>query len=113
MDGEGVSASPLARTLYQPATYHSGMWLRIGTIATVIVASGLLVATWVRSDDNLPADLVTCLDEAKKANAAHDIELERRLLEHAGKLPGEAKDTAAERPRRRQGTQGSPRLPCA
>ncbi|HQF88688.1 MAG TPA: hypothetical protein PLN26_15815 [Acidobacteriota bacterium] len=62
-------------------------------------AAVALVMVWVltiecRAADPLPADLILCLDEARRADAAHDIARERQVLTHAETLDGAAKDAA-------------------
>ena len=63
---------------------------------TAAVAAVVLLASavCVRAAEKLPGDLTSCVDEAKQANVAHDIELERRVLAHAETLEGDAKDAA-------------------
>ena len=63
-------------------------------IAAVAAALWLPLVEGCRATEKLPGDLASCLNEAMKANAAHDIELERRVLEHAETLEGDAKDAA-------------------
>jgi hypothetical protein len=71
-----------------------GNWKRVhcGATATAIVL--LAAAVGARAAEELPVDLVSCLNQANRANAAHDIELERRVLDHAETLQGDAKDAA-------------------
>ena len=63
----------------------------IAAVAAVVLLAAVAGA---RAAEKLPGDLVSCLNEAKQANAAHDIELERRVLEHAETLEGHGKDAA-------------------
>jgi len=64
-----------------------------GTAAAVaLVLSAAVAASWAA--ERLPGDVASCLYEAKKADAAHDIALERRILEHAETLEGDLKDAA-------------------
>ncbi len=69
-------------------------WIRASVLVTA-VATGA-IATWIWSSEALPGNLAACLSEAEKANASHDIERERRILEHAEGLAGEG--LAGERP---------------
>ena len=70
-------------------------WKRAHCGAAVMAAVACLaIVPDARAAEKLPGDLVSCLNEARQANAAHDIELERRVLEHAETLAGDAKDAA-------------------
>ncbi len=70
-------------------------WIRAAA-AAVVLAGGLAIWSW--SDEALPSDLGLCLSEAERANASHDLERERRVLEHAERLAGEGQaGEAAER----------------
>ena len=88
MRNEQNTAGPRA------AAHRRRWWIRAGAAIVVFLVGGLLVATWGWSDEVLPGDLASSLGEAKKANASHDIERERRLLEHAEGLAGDGKDAA-------------------
>jgi len=68
-------------------------WVICG-VAAVVAAAWLPVVAGRRAAEKLPGDLASCLSEAKNANAAHDIKLERRVLEHAETLQGDARDAA-------------------
>ncbi len=60
--------------------------------AVALLAGALAIWSW--SDETLPGDLASCLSEAERANASHDLEGESRILEHAERLAGEANDAA-------------------
>lgn len=66
----------------------------IGGAAAVALVLGWVLAAECRAADPLPTDLNLCLDEVRRADAAHDIERERRVLTHAETLDGAAKDAA-------------------
>jgi len=70
---------------------NSSRWMICGVAAAVV---WLAPAVECRAAGTLPDDLTLCLDEAKQANAANDIERERRLLTHAETLQGAPKDAA-------------------
>ena len=71
----------------------SPRWMTCCIVAPVAVVM-LAAVVGAQAAEKLPDDLALCLSEAKQANAAHDIELERRLLSHAESLQGDAKDAA-------------------
>lgn len=64
-----------------------------GTAAVAAIVILAAVAPALAAEE-LPDDLASCLNEDNRANAAHDIELERRVLDHAETLHGDAKDAA-------------------
>jgi hypothetical protein len=70
----------------------SSRWMMCGVAA--MVATGL----GCRAADRQPDDLALCLDEARRANAAHDIERERRVLTHVETLQGRARFAHGSRP---------------
>ena len=63
-------------------------------IAAAATATALFAALGAHAAGKLPGDLIACLNEADRASAAHDIEGERLVLEHAETLSGEARDVA-------------------
>ena len=67
-------------------------WTSLVLVAVAAVA--VVLTGQLRSPGKLPDDLASALTEAKNANAGHDIELQRRILEHAEILDGDRKDAA-------------------
>jgi hypothetical protein len=67
---------------------------RIAIRIAAAAATALLLAFGAQAADKLPGDLISCLNEADQADAAHEIQRERRVLEHAETLSGDARDAA-------------------
>ena len=63
-------------------------------IIVIALALGAALAFQSRYSRPLPDDVALLLGEARKANFSHDIEEEKRILEHAEGLEGSAEDLA-------------------
>jgi hypothetical protein len=62
--------------------------------AALVAVSALALITYSRTTRALPDDLGLVLSEAREANFSHDLERERRLLEHGETLEGTEEDHA-------------------
>ena len=65
-----------------------------GPAMAFIAGATLLLAPSTLAAERLPDDAISVLAEATKANAAHDVQREMRLLEHAEGLDGSPTDQA-------------------